>query len=363
MKFRSRHDDPRQEGPADALQAATDRAMPSVARGRSTGDRLVTLLGAGMALMLGVHTFNMLSESRQPASPPALAIAPAHADDDTGLPEAPEPNPVVQPAPVPATPKPVETVARTRDPDRARAPVLVVDLGSGAPAATATQTVAETKPAGTAASGKMTDEEQFALRLGGQSYDTATAHHVGALDTLVVQGTVIPAVLETGINTDLPGYVRALVNQDVTSFDGSRVLIPRGARLVGQYRSGLSVGQTRAYVLWTRLLRPDGVSVDIASPGVDGNGQTGLAGDVNSHFFKRFGSAILMTVVGGASAALGDSADVVIGASQGAESAAGIALQQNAGIPPTITVPAGTPVRVITARDLDFSAVDGTGAK
>ena len=78
---------------------------------------------------------------------------------------------------------------------------------------------------------------------------------------------MIPAVLETAINTDVPGYVRAVVSQDVRSFDGTRVLVPRSSRLIGQYQSGLQAGQKRAYVIWTRLIRPDGVSVALASPG------------------------------------------------------------------------------------------------
>jgi type IV secretion system protein VirB10 len=171
----------------------------------------------------------------------------------------------------------------------------------------------------------------------------------------VSQGTLIPAVLETAINSDLPGYVRAVVSQDVRSFDGSRVLIPRSSRLIGQYKSGLSAGQTRAYVLWSRLIRPDGVSVAIASPGTDEAGQSGLAGQVDNHFFKRFGSALLLSVVGAASAIGTGGASVL--ASGGGIGAAGVAAQQSGGIPPTVRVRQGQPIRVFTARDLDFSRV------
>jgi type IV secretion system protein VirB10 len=83
-------------------------------------------------------------------------------------------------------------------------------------------------------------------------------------------------VLETAIDSDLPGYVRAVVSQDVRSFDGARVLIPRSSRLIGQYKSGVASGQTRAYVVWSRLIRPDGVSVALASPAIDDAGRTGL---------------------------------------------------------------------------------------
>src|SRR3546814_5037353 len=117
--------------------------------------------------------------------------------------------------------------------------------------------------------------------------------------TTVTQGTLIPAVLETAIDTNVPGYVRAVVSQDVRSFDGTRVLVPRSSRLIGQYQSGLQGGQRRAYVIWTRLIRPDGASIKLASPAISFDGTTGLEGQATSTFFKRFGSALLLSVVGG----------------------------------------------------------------
>ena len=141
----------------------------------------------------------------------------------------------------------------------------------------------------------------------------------------VSQGTLIPAVLETAINTDVPGYVRAVVSSDVRSFDGSRVLVPRSSRLIGQYKSGVAGGQNRAYVIWTRLIRPDGVSVALASPAVDAIGQTGLAGKVDSHFLKRFGSALLLSVVGRASTVASGGAGLIL---SGGESAASVAASQ-----------------------------------
>jgi type IV secretion system protein VirB10 len=170
--------------------------------------------------------------------------------------------------------------------------------------------------------------------------------------TTVSQGTLIPAVLETGINTDLPGYVRALVTQDIRSFDGSHILVPRSSRLIGQYKSSPATGQTRVYVIWTRLIRPDGASVALASPAIAPDGASGLVGEVNGHFMKRFGSAILLSVVGGLSA-VGDPAVVV----SGGQSAAAVAAQRDVQIAPTVRVRPGQPIRVFTARDLDFTGV------
>jgi type IV secretion system protein VirB10 len=174
----------------------------------------------------------------------------------------------------------------------------------------------------------------------------------------VTEGTLIPAILETAINTDVPGYVRAVVSQDVRSFDGKRVLVPRSSRLIGQYQAGVQQGQKRAYVIWTRLIRPDGVSVNLASPAVSFDGATGLEGSVNSHFFRRFGSGVVFSVLGGLGAvATGGFGGAILAGS--AQNAANSAVQSQGQISPTIRVRAGEPIRVYTARDLDFTAVGG----
>jgi type IV secretion system protein VirB10 len=196
----------------------------------------------------------------------------------------------------------------------------------------------------------------FASSIGGVGGAPAQARAMTNPSATVTEGTLIPAILETAINTDVPGYVRAVVSQDVKSFDGKRVLVPRSSRLIGQYRAGVEQGQKRAYVIWTRLIRPDGVSVNLASPAIGFDGTTGLEGDVNNHFFKRFGSGLLLSVVGGLSAvATGGIGGAIVAGS--AQDAANSAVQQTGNISPTIRVRAGEPIRVYTARDLDFSAV------
>lgn len=196
--------------------------------------------------------------------------------------------------------------------------------------------------------------DDFAARIGGVGGAGGGQANIDP-KTTVTQGTLIPAVLETAIDTDVPGYVRAVVSTDVRSFDGSRVLVPRSSRLIGQYKSGLGAGRKkRAYVIWTRLIRPDGVSVDIGSPAVGFSGETGLAGKVESHFFERFGSAMLLSVIGGLSAIGGNAGVIVAGSGQ---SAAAAAVGQSGQISPTVHIRQGGPIRVFTARDLDFSRV------
>ena len=173
---------------------------------------------------------------------------------------------------------------------------------------------------------------------------------------------MIPAVLETAINSDTPGFARAMVTRDVRGFDGTRVLIPRGSKLVGQYKSGVAEGQSRAFVVWSRILTPDGVSIDVDSPAADQQGRGGLTGEVDEHFFRRFGGAILLSVLSGGIDALASrnasSTAIVIGSPTQATQLASVALQKQIDIPVTIKVPQGEPIRVFVARDLDFTSVE-----
>ena len=143
-------------------------------------------------------------------------------------------------------------------------------------------------------------------------------------------------------------------------FDGTTVLIPRGTRLIGEYKSGVAVGQSRAFVVWSRLLTPEGVSIDIGSPAVDTLNRGGIQGEANTHFLRRFGAAVLLSVLtAGLEAGVNhfspNNSTVVIGTPQQANNVAAIALQRDIDIPTTITVPQGTALRVFVARDLDFA--------
>jgi type IV secretion system protein VirB10 len=176
----------------------------------------------------------------------------------------------------------------------------------------------------------------------------------------VPQGVVIAAVLETALDSTRPGGVRAIVSRDVKSFDGSRVLIPRGSRLYGEYAADVSSGQKRALIRWQRLTRPDAVIINLDSPAADPLGRAGVEGKVDSHFFARFGSAILQSVldigVGLATRQVTDDAELV--ALPGSTQQVTGQLQQPAQVQPTLRVRQGTSVSVFVARDLDFSTVD-----
>src|SRR3569832_854872 len=143
---------------------------------------------------------------------------------------------------------------------------------------------------------------------------------------LVTQGTIIAGVMETALNSDVPGFARAIVSRDVLSFDGSQILIPAGSRVIGEYNSTVAQGASRIFIVWNRLIRPDGVTVSLGSPAVDELGRGGLGGSVNRHLFQRYAGAILLSVLdGGLSALAGrrNSTTVVLNSTNEATSLAG----------------------------------------
>ncbi|HEX8301318.1 TrbI/VirB10 family protein [Sphingomonas sp.] len=176
--------------------------------------------------------------------------------------------------------------------------------------------------------------------------------------TTVPQGTLISAVLETALDSSRPGLARAIVSRDIRGFDGSRVLIPRGSRLIGEYDSRTEAGQNRMLVNWLRLIRPDGATIAIGSPAGDPLGRGGIRASVNSHFFERFSGAILRSAldVGANLVARSANSPLIValpGSLQGSAPAT-----TSAQVRPTLKVRAATSISVFVARDLDFTGVE-----
>lgn len=343
--------DPREGESAEIIDLASRNAFPAVTQRKGKSDGLGLAAGVAVIGLLGAVTLWSMNAAR------------TERPEGVGNPQVAQQAPAVPPQAVTTVGQPIvpQPVGASRA-DPAPQPVLA-SFPSASPVAAANPYANPTVvfdasnlavPMGDAAPGDAAtgaNANDFASKIGGVGGGPAQARAMVNPQTTVTQGTLIPAVLETAINTDVPGFVRAVVSQDVRSFDGTRVLVPRSSRLIGQYQSGLQGGQKRAYVIWTRLIRPDGASVNLASPAIGFDGTTGLEGRVNSHFFKRFGSSILLSVIGGLATG---GASVVLG---GGASAASTALQQDGAIGPTVRVRAGEPIRVFTARDLDFGQV------
>lgn len=127
------------------------------------------------------------------------------------------------------------------------------------------------------------------------SQKVATSY--GTPSAVIAQGKIIDAVLETAIDTDLPGNLRAVVSRDVYAESGKNVLIPKGSRLVGTYAAKVKRGQSRVDILWSRIIRPDGIDIDVSSPGVDELGRAGTAGVVDNRYFEIVANAILLSTV------------------------------------------------------------------
>lgn len=177
-------------------------------------------------------------------------------------------------------------------------------------------------------------------------------------------GEFIPATLETAINSDLPGMVRALTARDVYALTGQRILIPKGSRLIGQYSSGNIGGvQTRILISWTRVQLPSGVVVTLNSPSADALGRGGQGADsIDSHVVERFSSALLFSVLGASTAIIGvapqddfNSATAYrMELANGLQQTARDNLQKNRAIQPTLHLDQGAAINVFVARDLNF---------
>lgn len=129
------------------------------------------------------------------------------------------------------------------------------------------------------------------------SFTQVKATHIGRLDSMIAQGKIINAVLETAINTDLPGTLRAVISRDVYAENGKAILIPKGSRVIGNYEFQVKPGQSRVAVMWNRLIRPDGVDLALESPGTDTLGRSGVGGFLDTKFLTRLGNAFMISYV------------------------------------------------------------------
>lgn len=182
----------------------------------------------------------------------------------------------------------------------------------------------------------------------------------------VMAGTIIPAAMVTGLNSDLPGQAIASVTEPVyDTVSGKTLLIPQGSRLLGTYDAQVAYGQSRVLLVWTRLIMPDGSSIVLDRPsGADTQGFAGLEGETNNHWGKLLAGAALSTLLGvGAELGTtnrgsidGGSNTVVVATGRSAEESVNQVGQQitrrNLNVQPTLSVRPGFPVRVIVNKDL-----------
>jgi type IV secretion system protein VirB10 len=188
---------------------------------------------------------------------------------------------------------------------------------------------------------------------------------------VVQAGTVIPAALITGIRSDLPGQITAQVTEAVyDSPTGAFLLIPQGARLIGQYDSSVAFGQSRILLVWTRIIMPDGASIVLErQPGADTEGYAGVEDQVDNHWGTLFKAAVLSTLLSvGAEAGTSQDENNLVqairsGASNSISQTGSQIVQRQLNIQPTLTIRPGFPVRVIVTRDLVLAPYGKEGGR
>lgn len=202
----------------------------------------------------------------------------------------------------------------------------------------------------------------FARQASGRTVPRAVPGKLGNLDCLALQGKVIDAELETAIDSDLPGQIRAIVAHPLYAEQGKEILLTPGSRLVGVYNTAVRKGQVRIFAIWNRVIRPDGVEIAIDSVGTDALGRSGLVGETDNHFGQIFGMSALLSIIGAGAGTAGVGSDARYNSAddyrrevqQSFARTSDRLLGPYAAIPPTISVRQGERIKVLLNRDLDF---------
>jgi len=399
---------------SDPLNPATQPAsmpppspVPRLSRRLAGG---LFLAGVAVLSVLVYAIFQRADPARQPEAPeavlPAVAdaapsdarsVVPGYRPDEQEIPAAPEPDPpeaALLPPPLPPEPPGAaerrERIIRHRDDlfrDALVADTTIAGEAAVAPAASTAEqppfaNILAGAPAPAAAAPVPPDvfaadgdpnlrsrKDEFSQ--GSHALDPDRVHALPPSPYAANEirpGTIIPALLVTGINTDLPGQILAQVARDVRdTLTGDRVLIPRGSRLVGTYDSHVAFGQRRALVSWSSILLPDGSTVPIDNmPGADPAGLAGFRDRVNNHYLRTFAGATMLSVISAGAqlsqperAAYGEdgrrlTAEEQLAADLGRQWAeVGEQLvTRNLDIQPSLTIRPGYRFRVVVTRDL-----------
>jgi type IV secretion system protein VirB10 len=210
-------------------------------------------------------------------------------------------------------------------------------------------------------SGHVEGEATLAALLKPRPAATVQARLLPTTRFLLPKGAFIDCTLETAIDSTLPGMTTCITAADTFGADGKVVLLERGSKLVGETRGQVQQGQARVFVVWIEARTPTGVIVPLDSPGTDELGRAGLPGEVDRHFWERFGAAMLISVVNGVVQAgvqaANHSGGAVIYAPTTSQDVMTEVLRSTVNIAPTVIKPNGDRIQVLVARDLDFRSV------
>jgi len=234
-----------------------------------------------------------------------------------------------------------------------RAPVMAV-LGSGQPVSDGERAPDER---GSAEASRGRAPNELEQRLESSEITTVRGRLTPNRNFLITAGSQIPCVLQTALDSSQPGLTSCMIPRSVFSDNGRVVLLEKGTKVLGEYRGGIQQGQNRLFVVWNRAITPRGVSISLGSPAADSLGRAGMSGRTETFFWKRFGGALLLSIVGDASNVASNHLSGVDETSQAPSGAAAVALESDIRIQPVLRARQGTEMTIFAARDFDFSNV------
>ena len=205
------------------------------------------------------------------------------------------------------------------------------------------------------------DSSGLASKLTATKTNKALAGVLYNRDYLLAKGAYIDCVLNTSLNSTVAGMTKCTLTRNIYSDNGTTLLLERGSEVTGEYRANIAQGQSRLFVLWDRIKTPHGIVIDLASPATDSLGAGGVDGYVETHFWQRFGGAMMLSLVDDFAAYVAtrgsENAINLENSSDTAQNMAAEALKHTINIPPTFYKNQGERVGIVVARDLDFSTV------
>lgn len=279
-----------------------------------------------------------------------------------------------QPGPPDLRAQAAEAARQRAAQERDAARTSAVFLGSGGARAGAEPVAAPglpapfgQEPAQQAAQGDQASKRAFMAQAANQRTVSVERLTAPASPNIVQAGSIIPAALLTGVRSDLPGQITAQVTANVYDSPTGRILlIPQGARLIGEYDSEIAAGQTRVLLAWDRLIMPDGRSIILErQPGADGAGFAGLQDRVNQHWGNLLKAAAISTLLGvGAELGADSDDDLTRALQRGSQDTINQTGQQivrrQLNVQPTLTIRPGHPLRVVLTRDLVLEPIGVT---
>ena len=346
---------------------------------------LILAFGIGAAGILGTFAYSSWKHKNlEQAEPEKVKVIKNHLPPLNLTPPAPDPVPTPQPqmiipdpSPSPVQDRPLRTRLSKATKKPAPSPAellrqrrLSAPLSESHTSGSHQQTASHDAPVQVATSKEETrttselQDKMKPLRL-----NPSQAGTLGDRNYLLTQGAMIDCVLETRMITTQPGMTTCYVTRDIYSTNGQVILIDRGSKIVGHYQGGLTQGQARIFVLWSRIETPQGVIINLDSPGTGPLGEGGVDGEIDTHFWERFGGAIMLSLIDDfAQGSVGAMNKNKGGKSQSnqltfsnttgaAQDMASEALKNSINIPPTLYKNQGDRINIFVARDLDFRGV------